>query len=121
MRELGLLATVLHGFDERHLLQNVREQGITAVFCHNDWLALRAIRCFASAGLRVPQDVSVLGVDDSPTFVALCPDITTLHYPAESIGQRLRQILSGEANAGGPVEAMYVVERSTVAPYASAW
>ena len=107
----GLPATVHTVVDD--VASTVREHGTTAIFCHNDWLALSAMRALSQAGLRVPEDVSVLGVDDSPTFVSLCPDITTLHYPAESIAAAIKAWILGE-----PVPAIanvHPVERRTVA------
>jgi DNA-binding LacI/PurR family transcriptional regulator len=97
---------------EDGLARTVREQEATAIFCHNDWLALSAMRTLSQAGLRVPEDLSVLGVDDSPTFVSLCPDITTLHYPAESIAAAIKAWLDGLP--ASPIANVHVVERRTV-------
>lgn len=107
------LSVLEHEYHEESIPAVVREKGITAIFCHNDWLALTTMRALARAGLRVPDDVSVLGVDDSPTFVSLCPDITTLHYPAESIAESVRAWIEGQTVP--PVANVHVVERRTVA------
>ena len=51
-----------------------------AVFCFNDLLALGALRTLAERGLRVPEDVAVIGIDDiedgrfSPTLSTIAPD-----------------------------------------------
>ena len=82
--------------DTRTLLKHINENKITAVFCHNDWLALEVIRQLNSVSLRVPEDVSVLGVDDSPTFITLCDQVTTMHYPAEDIAEHVTAILNGK-------------------------
>ena len=112
LAEAGLRAPMLRDFDERELVACVREQGITAVFCHNDWLALTAMRTLEAACLSVPGDVSVLGVDGSPSFVALCPGITTLRYPAESIARSvLAWLTRGAPSAIDPLE---LVERQSV-------
>ncbi len=64
-------------------MQRLLEHGAgpDAVFCHNDLLALGAIRTLRTRGLRVPQDVAVIGVDDieagryaSPTLSTISPD-----------------------------------------------
>lgn len=54
---------------------------LDAVFCHNDALALGAIRTLLKRGLRVPEDVAVIGVDDieagrfaTPTLSTIAPD-----------------------------------------------
>ncbi|MDD5678131.1 MAG: LacI family DNA-binding transcriptional regulator [Kiritimatiellae bacterium] len=85
----------------------------SAVFCHNDWLALKTIRALNQTGLRVPDDISVLGVDNSPTFAALCPDISTLQYPMIAVAERCLAIIQGRADTG-PVDRFEIVERRTV-------
>ncbi|MFG0250024.1 MAG: LacI family DNA-binding transcriptional regulator [Phycisphaeraceae bacterium JB051] len=82
--------------DTQTLLKHIQASHITAVFCHNDWLALEVIRQLHSASLHVPDDVSVLGVDDSPTFITLCDQVTTMHYPAEDIAEHVTAILNGK-------------------------
>lgn len=57
----------------------------TALFCHNDWLAIQAILALRRRGLSVPGQVSVLGVDGSPTLAALHPGLSTLAYPIEEL------------------------------------
>jgi LacI family transcriptional regulator len=51
------------------------------IFCHNDWLALSTLRILEREGLSVPESVSIIGVDDSPTFNRLNNEITTIPYP----------------------------------------
>jgi len=105
---------IIRGFvaeDFRGELESFRP---TAIFCHNDWQALTLMRTLNSWGLSVPRDVSILGVDDSPSFVSLCPDITTLHYPYESIAQAICAWISGKRVPA--IAAAHVVERATVAP-----
>lgn len=100
--------------DTSTLIQAIREHQITAVFCHNDWLALEAIRQLHSAGLRVPEDVSVLGVDDSPTFTSLCDEVTTMHYPREDIAEHVSAIMQDKP-LKRRVKACTWVERKSVA------
>lgn len=70
----------------------------TAVFAHSDEVALGAIRTIRRSGLRVPQDISVIGIDDHP-FAALT-DLTTIDQPVTAIAGRavelLLELLSGE-------------------------
>ncbi|MFI6515870.1 LacI family DNA-binding transcriptional regulator [Spirillospora sp. NPDC050679] len=58
--------------------QRLLDQGCTAICCGNDMMALGAIRAARQRGLRVPQDVSVVGFDDSPLTAYLDPPLTTL-------------------------------------------
>lgn len=113
MRSHGQVPRILASPCEAILLDAVRRYKPTALFCHNDWLALAALRILAHAGLRVPDDISVLGVDNSPTFAALCPDITTMQYPAETIAQLCRRILRFE-NPPLVIKRLTIVERNTV-------
>lgn len=53
----------------------------TALFCANDLMAMAAISVLAHAGLRVPQDVSVLGYDDSVLAAYTAPALTTVRVP----------------------------------------
>ncbi len=79
---------VMRVLDAATLAETVTAKRITAVFCHNDWLAVRAIRALESEGMKVPRDVSVLGVDDSPTFKALWPGLSTMSYPRGDIAAK---------------------------------
>ncbi len=77
----GLEPCVHVDTDAASFLAVVKQYNPTAIFCHNDWLALEVIRRLGMAGYRVPEDISVMGVDNSPTFSALYPGITTMQYP----------------------------------------
>jgi DNA-binding LacI/PurR family transcriptional regulator len=113
MRGHGLEALVRVSEEATSLMDSVVKLKPTALFCHNDWLALSAIRSLQAAGLRVPGDISVLGVDNSPTFTALCPDITTMAYPYDAIAKVVaNQVAYGEGEISVP--ACLVVERETV-------
>jgi LacI family transcriptional regulator len=53
--------------------------GATAVFVANDRMALGALRALAERGIRVPDDVSVAGIDDIPEAAYFSPPLTTVH------------------------------------------
>jgi DNA-binding LacI/PurR family transcriptional regulator len=113
MRKRGLRPLVLAGPTLARLhISSIREKGITALFCHNDWLALSAIRALAQHGFRVPADVSVLGVDNSPSFAALYPDITTMEYPADWIARQVARVVRGHRPERRPA-ALKLIERKT--------
>jgi LacI family transcriptional regulator len=67
----------------------------TAIFAFNDVSAIGAILALRAAGIRVPEDVSVLGFDD--VFAALTnnPPLTTIHQPLRSMGQAAANTLLG--------------------------
>jgi LacI family transcriptional regulator len=63
----------------RELLDSGRP--FSALFCANDEMALGALACFHEAGIRVPQDVSVIGYDDAPSAAYSAPRLTSVHIP----------------------------------------
>jgi len=59
----------------------------TAVFAHNDVLAMGAISALCHAGLKVPQDISVVGYDDIINSAYLNPPLTTVRFPIAEMGR----------------------------------
>jgi len=59
----------------------------TAVFAHNDVLAMGAISALCHVGLKVPQDVSVVGYDDIINSAYLNPPLTTVRFPVAEMGR----------------------------------
>ncbi len=70
-----------------------RSSGFTAVTAFNDGAAIGAIRAFREAGLRVPEDVSVVGFDNVTRFCEVKPALTTIDVPTREIGRRAARIL----------------------------
>lgn len=64
-----------------------RKVPFTALFAYNDISAIGAIWALQEAGLRVPEDVSVLGFDDVPAAAFNNPGLTTVRQPLERMGQ----------------------------------
>jgi DNA-binding LacI/PurR family transcriptional regulator len=64
-----------------------RNKPFTALFAYNDISAIGAIRALQESGLRVPQDVSVLGFDDIPSAAFNTPTLTTVRQPLARMGQ----------------------------------
>lgn len=67
----------------------------TLLFTQNDFIACRVIQALQQRGLRVPEDISVIGHDDTPAAVCSHPAITTLRKPRYEIGLCLAQMLIG--------------------------
>ncbi len=65
----------------------------TAVFSANDQMALGLIHAFASAGIRVPQDVSIVGFDDIPEAEHFSPPLTTIRQDFAELGRTVMQTL----------------------------
>ena len=72
----------------------------TAIFCANDEMAMGCIHAIKAAGLRVPEDLSVVGFDDIRYAQIFDPPLTTVRQPAEEIGRRVMHRLLLEIEAG---------------------
>jgi len=83
-------------------------QGATAVVCGSDLMALGAIRQARSMGLAVPQDVSVVGYDDSTMMAFTDPPLTTIRQSVEAMGDAAVRALLDEIGGAGPPREEYV-------------
>jgi DNA-binding LacI/PurR family transcriptional regulator len=84
--------SAVSGYEATHqLLAAVRPA--TAVFAHNDQMAIGAIRALREAGRRVPDDISVIGFDDIPLAAFFDPPLTTVRQPMRETGKRAAQLL----------------------------
>ena len=72
----------------------------TAIFCANDEMAMGAYHEIRSAGLKIPEDISVMGFDDIRYARVMDPPLTTIYQPAEEIGQRVMYRLFNEIEQG---------------------
>jgi len=70
-----------------------RNKPFTALFAYNDISAIGAIRALQEHGLRVPQDVSVMGFDDIPGAAFHTPSLTTVRQPLNRMGEVAAQSL----------------------------
>jgi LacI family transcriptional regulator, galactose operon repressor len=64
-----------------------RQKPFTALFAYNDMSAIGAIRAIQEQGLRVPQDISVMGFDDIPGAAYHTPSLTTVRQPLSRMGE----------------------------------
>ncbi len=77
------------------------ERGCTAIVCGSDLMALGAIRAARRAGLQVPDDVSVVGYDDSPLIAFTDPPLTTVRQSVQAMSEAAVRALLDEI-AGEP-------------------
>jgi DNA-binding LacI/PurR family transcriptional regulator len=101
-------------------------KGVTGIICASDMMALGAIRAARRRGLRVPEDVSVIGFDDSALIPFTDPPLTTLRQPVASMAVAAVRSLVDEINGHGAPHSEYlfhpelVVRNSTaIAPMRS--
>ncbi|MFE6736499.1 LacI family DNA-binding transcriptional regulator [Microbacterium sp. NPDC057650] len=104
----------------RALLEDTPD--VTAIFAVNDTIAAGVYDALGDAGVRIPDDMSVVAYDDTPLAVDLSPKLTTVHVPLEQMGREaLRAALSDhDAFARTPEDDLilgtYLVHRDSVAP-----
>src|SRR5215510_7341492 len=76
-----------------------RKRPFTALVAFDDVTAFGAIRALTKAGVRVPEDCSVIGFDDVPAATLSLPSLTTIRQPMEAMGSIAVSILVDEMNA----------------------
>ena len=81
-----------------------RQRKFTAVFAYNDISAIGAIWAFREAGLRIPQDISVVGFDDIPGSAYANPALTTVRQPLLRMGQIAAKTLIERIEGKGKYE-----------------
>ena len=89
----------------------------TAVFAHNDLMALGALAVLRQRGLRVPEDMSLVGYNDLPMVGFLTPPLTTVRYRSLDVGRQagevMIQLLRGEDPGDVTVGATLVARGSS--------
>jgi DNA-binding LacI/PurR family transcriptional regulator len=93
----------------------------TAIYAASDLYAKEVYRAARDLGLRVPQDVSVVGFSDDDFAAEMEPPLTTVRQPAYAIGRKAAELVLGRAaQRRKPVQARLgvelIVRRSTMAP-----
>ena len=112
----------------RHTLDLIAQTSRpTAIFCANDLMAMGALEAAVQQGLRVPEDISIMGYDDQELARYSNPPLSTLVLPNYEMGRRAVELLMDVAarGAGAPAVTIRIdgplVERGSVgAPYSSA-
>lgn len=77
----------------RHAAEHLLDLGVTAILASSDDMALGACRAVTRAGLCVPEDISVVGYDDSYILDYTDPPLTTVRQPVERIASSLARAL----------------------------
>jgi DNA-binding LacI/PurR family transcriptional regulator len=91
-----------------------RKKPFTALFAYNDISAIGAIRALQEKGLRVPQDVSVMGFDDIPGAAFNAPPLTTVRQPLARMGQVAAQTLLGRIGGRNDYPSEIAIEPELV-------
>jgi LacI family transcriptional regulator len=103
----------------------------TAIFCGSDGVAVTVVSELLRMGVKVPEDISVIGHADYPIATQVSPNLTTVHMPHKEMGvAAVRQLLS-RSRISGPANDLptqrislvpHLIERQSTAPAShSSW
>lgn len=99
-----------------------RDDPPTAVFAANDVMAIAIVNALHRRGLRVPEDVSVIGANDDLSAVHVDPPLTTVRLPVREAGRRAAEIIVASLGASAPdapvseLLASELIVRASTAP-----
>lgn len=101
---------------KKHLERNVKLP--TAFIADNDIVALGAMKAMTESGIRIPEDVSIIGFDDLPFAAVASTPLTTLYVPKQEMGRivarRLREVIKGDTVTTKIYVSTVFVERDSV-------
>ena len=102
-------------------LRIAADREMTAIFCSNDGLAVAALRALHEKGVRVPEDVSIIGWDNQPFSEFTWPALSTVSPDFTDLGRRAFQLLqqrlsTTETVADSKVRPKLLLRESTAAP-----
>ncbi|MBV9713582.1 MAG: LacI family DNA-binding transcriptional regulator [Ktedonobacteraceae bacterium] len=101
------------------LLPRLLSEGITAVFCYNDVLAIGALLACRKQGIAVPQQLSIVGFDDITMADYGTPPLTTVHQPRVRLGRGATEMLLnllGEGTVENAILTPTLTIRASTAP-----
>ncbi|MBI5670879.1 MAG: LacI family DNA-binding transcriptional regulator [Chloroflexi bacterium] len=82
-------------------------QRVDAIFAGSDQIAIGLLQAFHEEGVRVPEDVAIVGFDDLPSAVEVTPQLTTVHHPIREKGAVATRLLL-EQIEGRSVEPQHI-------------
>ena len=86
----------------------------TVVFCGNDLIAMGAMGALEESGVRVPEDVSVIGIDDIFFAFLARPPLTTISVPREQLGVKAFEALDRMLKLKRQMGSNYILETDLV-------
>ncbi|MEV7887043.1 LacI family DNA-binding transcriptional regulator [Streptomyces sp. NPDC002817] len=104
--DLGAAAELLRSFRAEH-------PEVTALAAYNDDIALVTLAAMRHMGLRAPEDLAVIGFDDTPHGALFSPALTTVHIDAEALGRIAARTALGLPAADATLEPAHIIVRQS--------
>jgi LacI family transcriptional regulator len=79
------------------------------VFAANDLIAMGMLQAFTLGGVRVPDDVALIGYDDIDYAASAAIPLSSIRQPSREMGRRAAELLMSEIEAGGRGERQHIV------------
>lgn len=99
-------------------LETCLDAGVTAIFCHNDQIAIGVLNACYNKGIPVPNQMSIVGFDDVRAASYVNPALTTVRQPLQEMGREAMQmvldLINQEAVTNRLLECELVVRASTM-------
>lgn len=94
------------------------QRGITAIVCTSDYIALPIMTRLQEHGLRIPDDISVIGFDDLEFSAFLNPPLTTIEQPKREFGEKIFHtlfgLMNGESNQRMIIFPKLIIRKTTM-------
>ena len=101
------------GYKAARALHEQRDD-VRAILCMNDRIAFGVYQALTEAGLRVPEDVSIVSFDNDELAAYLRPGLTTIALPHEAMGRKAVELLLAGETSGEVLVPMPIVERASI-------
>ena len=83
----------------------------TAVVASDDISAIGAMRAIREAGLRIPQDIAIVGFDDQPDAIAQVPPLASIHIPLAEMGEQALSLMFDHLVSGSALDSFQIPTR----------
>ncbi|GCE12171.1 LacI family DNA-binding transcriptional regulator [Tengunoibacter tsumagoiensis] len=118
-------STLESGYEAARRLLLSQQHRPTAIFATNDWMAIGAMGAARDLGLRIPQDLSVIGLDDIVVGEHYQPALTTIAIPKQELARAATELLLQQIARADQITPLVLVQpsllvrQSTAAPSTS--
>ncbi|GER67528.1 GntR family transcriptional regulator [Weizmannia acidilactici] len=106
-------------FKKLHTILTRSKFAPTAIVCYNDQLAIQVINFVKEIGLKIPEDLSIIGVDDYQFSKFINPRLTTIRHPQEKMGLDAGKMIIDMINKQPVTSKIYepeMIKRDSVRP-----